>query len=91
MIFILGPMLVALFVAIASPELVAKTVRAEHSTEAFTWSASSLLAGVGIGLAAGGLLLEQFRSGATLATAAVSALLAALGARFVLGRLREEG
>lgn len=43
------------------------------------------------GLTSGGLLLEQFRSGATLATAAVSALLAALGARFVLGRLRGEG
>ena len=57
--------------------LMAKTVRAEHSTEAFTWAASALLAGVGIGLAAGGGLLEVFRSGA--------ALLAALGARLALG------
>ncbi len=69
--------------------LVAKTVRAEHSTEAFTWSASSLLAGVGIGLAAGGFLVEQFRSGAALAAAAGSALLAALGARFVPERRRK--
>ncbi len=39
--------------------LVAKSVRAEHATEGFTWSATALLAGVGIGLAAGGLLLER--------------------------------
>lgn len=39
--------------------LVAKTVRARYATEGFTWSATALLAGVGIGLAAGGLLLER--------------------------------
>jgi MFS family permease len=39
--------------------LVAKTVRTEYSTEGFTWSATALLAGVGIGLALGGLLLEH--------------------------------
>lgn len=39
--------------------LVTKTVRAQYATEGFTWSATALLAGVGIGLAAGGLLLER--------------------------------
>lgn len=39
--------------------LVAKTVRAEYATEGFTWSATALLAGVGLGLALGGLLLEH--------------------------------
>ena len=38
--------------------LVANMSRAEHTTEAFTWVTSALLAGVGIGLAAGGALLE---------------------------------
>jgi MFS family permease len=42
--------------------LVAKSVRAEYATEGFTWSATSLLAGVGIGLTCGGALLEFARS-----------------------------
>lgn len=65
--------------------LVARTARPEHSTEAFTWSTSALLAGIGIGLAAGGGLLEVFPSSAALAVAAGSALLAAAGARLALG------
>ena len=60
--------------------LIAKTARAEHSTEAFTWSASALLAGVGIGVAFGGVLLEHWHSPAALAAGAASALIAALGA-----------
>ena len=71
-------------VLIVQSMLVAKSVRAEHTAEAFTWSASALLAGVGIGLGAGGLLLETYRSNAPLAAAAVSALLAALLARLTL-------
>jgi MFS family permease len=57
--------------------LAAKIARAEHATEAFTWTTSALLAGVGIGLAAGGVLLEQLPSPAALAAAGVAALLAA--------------
>ena len=64
--------------------LVAKTARADHSTEAFTWSSSALLGGVGIGLAAGGGLLEMFPAVAAIAAAAAAALAAALGARLVL-------
>ena len=57
------------------------------STEAFTWSASALLSGVGIGLAAGGGLLEFFRSPAVLAAGAAAACSARV-ARLLLRRLR---
>jgi hypothetical protein len=58
--------------------LAARISRAEHATEAFTWVTSALLSGVGIGLAAGGALLEVFPSSAALAAGACTALLAAL-------------
>jgi len=64
--------------------LVAKTAQAEHSTEAFTWSATGLLAGVGLGLAAGGLLLEAGSSAAVLATATAAASVAAIVAHLFL-------
>lgn len=66
--------------------LVAKTARPEHSTEAFTWTTSALLGGVGIGLACGGALLERLPSSAPLAAGAAAALVAAAGARFLLRR-----
>jgi MFS family permease len=58
--------------------LVARISRAEHSTEAFTWSTTSLLAGVGLGLAGGGTLLEYFRSPAVFSAAAAFAVGAGL-------------
>jgi predicted MFS family arabinose efflux permease len=60
--------------------LVARIARPEHITEAFTWSASALLSGVGIGVATGGGMLEYFRSPAVLAAGAATALLAAAAA-----------
>jgi predicted MFS family arabinose efflux permease len=66
--------------------LAARIARAEHATEALTWTTSALLSGVGIGLAVGGALLERYSSQAALAAGAVAALLAAAGARFLLGR-----
>jgi len=63
--------------------LVAKTARPEEVTEAFTWSASALLCGVGIGVAAGGGLLEHFSSPAVLATGSAAALVAAAAAAFI--------
>jgi MFS family permease len=66
--------------------LVTKTARAEHSTEAFTWITSALLAGVGVGLAAGGVMLEHLSAPAALGAGAMAALAAAAGARFLLGR-----
>lgn len=66
--------------------LVAKAARPEHATEAFTWSATGLLAGVGCGLALGGQLLEFARSPAAFAGAAAASLLAgALARRLVRG------
>jgi MFS family permease len=66
--------------------LVTRTARAEHSTEAFTWTTSALLAGVGIGLAAGGVMLEHLSAPAALGAGAMAALVAAAGARFLLSR-----
>jgi hypothetical protein len=60
--------------------LVAKAARPEQMTEAFTWSASALLSGVGIGVASGGALLEFFASPIALGAGAGAALLAAAGA-----------
>jgi predicted MFS family arabinose efflux permease len=57
--------------------LVARIARPQYVTEAFTWSASALVAGVGIGMALGGGLLEYYRSDSALAAGALSALLAA--------------
>jgi MFS family permease len=64
--------------------LVAKTSRPEHSTEAFTWSTSALLSGVGLGVTAGGGLLEVFHSPTVLACAAGAAFLGALTAHLAL-------
>jgi predicted MFS family arabinose efflux permease len=66
--------------------LAARIARAEHATEAFTWTTSALLAGVGIGLAAGGALLEFCSARSALAAGAAAALLAAAGARLLLSR-----
>jgi MFS family permease len=56
--------------------LVAKSASPEHSTEAFTWSATGLLAGVGVGLAAGGWVVERWASPATFVAAAAAAVAA---------------
>lgn len=64
--------------------LVAKSSPPEQSTEAFTWSTSALLSGVGLGLSGGGLLLEVFDWRAPIAAAAAMSIAAALGARLGL-------
>lgn len=58
--------------------LVARHSRPEHSTEAFTWSSTGLLAGVGLGLTIGGALLEFARSPAVFAAAAGLSIAAGL-------------
>ncbi len=58
--------------------LVAGSSRPEHSTEAFTWSSTGLLAGVGLGLTLGGGLLEHSKSPAVFAAAAVLSVAAGL-------------
>lgn len=54
--------------------LVAKTASSQHATEAFTWSSTGLLCGVGFGIAAGGWLIERWSSNATFIAAAIAAL-----------------
>lgn len=63
--------------------LVAKTAKPQHVTEAFTWSTSGLLAGIGLGMAAGGALVEWGRSPAALCAAGAAALIAAAAARLM--------
>ena len=58
--------------------LVAKNSRPEHSTEAFTWSSTGLLAGVGLGLMLGGALLEVAKSPAVFTAAAALSVAAGL-------------
>ena len=58
--------------------LVARITRAEHATEAFTWSSTSLLVGVGAGIAGGGMLLERYTSPAVFLAAGIAAALACL-------------
>ena len=67
--------------------LVAKSARPEHSTEAFTWSSTGLLAGVGLGLTLGGALLEYAKSPAVFAAAALLSL-AAGGLALLLVKLK---
>lgn len=66
--------------------LVARIASPEHSTEAFTWSTSALLSGVGLGLAFGGGLLETLDSRSAFAAAALMALGASAGAAAGLRR-----
>ena len=64
--------------------LVAKNSLSEHSTEAFTWSSTGLLAGVGLGLTLGGALLEYAKSPVVFAAAAVLSLAAGVLALLLL-------
>lgn len=67
--------------------LVARTAPAQYATEAFTWSTSCLLTGVGLGLAAGGLILEQASSAAVFVAGGAAASGAAVLAYAFLRRL----
>jgi len=58
--------------------LVARITRPEHATEGFTWSSTSLLVGVGAGIAIGGMLLERYRSPSVFLAAGAAALLACM-------------
>jgi predicted MFS family arabinose efflux permease len=60
--------------------LVAKAALPEHATEAFTWSSTFLLAGIALGIATGGVLLESGNSRLVLGAASAAALAGAAGA-----------
>jgi len=64
--------------------LVARTAPAETSAEAFTWSATALLAGVGLGFALGGVVLETAGAAMVLLIAAAASLAASAGAHLCL-------
>jgi MFS family permease len=66
--------------------LVAKTAQPQHVTEAFTWSTSALLAGIGLGMAVGGALVEWGRSPAALCAGGAAALVAAAAAAVLARR-----
>ena len=57
--------------------LVSSNAPARYATEAFTWSTTCIVTGVGAGNALGGVLLERFTPAAVFATSAGAALLAA--------------
>jgi MFS family permease len=58
--------------------LVAKHAPARYATEAFTWSMTSIVTGIGAGMATGGLLLESRGPAAAFALGAASALACAV-------------
>lgn len=71
--------------------LISSYAPARYATEAFTWSSTCIVSGIGAGNAVGGVLLEQFNAAAVFGTSATVALLAAgcamlLGARPRLAR-----
>jgi MFS family permease len=53
--------------------LVARNASSRHLTEAFTWSSTGLLAGVGAGIAAGGWLIERWDSSAAFVAGMIAA------------------
>ncbi|HTQ77931.1 MAG TPA: MFS transporter [Burkholderiales bacterium] len=69
--------------------LVATTAPPEYSAEAFTWSATSLLAGISLGLSGGGMLLAGARSPTVFVVAALLALAAAALAATLLRAPRQ--
>jgi MFS family permease len=64
--------------------LVARIASPEHLTEAFTWSTTGLLAGVGIGMAAGGWFVELWGSTAAFGAGAIVAVSAGVLAAAML-------
>ena len=57
--------------------LISSYAPARYATEAFTWSATCIVSGIGVGNAIGGALLERFGASRVFAAAAASVLLAA--------------
>ncbi len=66
--------------------LVAKIASPQHSTEAFTWSSTGLLAGVSAGIALGGLILETAPAAVVFGASGAAAMTAAAIAIAVLHR-----
>lgn len=58
--------------------LVSRHAPHAYITEAFTWSSTAIITGVGVGMAAGGTLVERFGAKSAFLLATVGALVAAL-------------
>ncbi|MDQ2918193.1 MAG: MFS transporter [Pseudomonadota bacterium] len=63
--------------------LISSYAPARYATEAFTWSATFIVSGIGVGNVLGGVLLERFNPAAAFACSAAAAALAA-GCAFAL-------
>jgi predicted MFS family arabinose efflux permease len=57
--------------------LVSSYAPSRYATEAFTWSATCIISGIGAGNALGGVLLERFDPAVAFGASACAALLAA--------------
>lgn len=58
--------------------LVARLAKPQHSTEAFTWSSTGLLAGVSAGIAIGGLILDAAPASSVFVAAGLASMTAAI-------------
>ena len=58
--------------------LVSRHAPRDYITEAFTWSSTAIVTGIGAGMTAGGALVERFGAKSAFALAAASALVAAM-------------
>jgi len=70
--------------------LLARIARPHQATEAFTWSSTSLLSGVSLGIVAGGAILELWPSSVVFFCAGICALLACGCATLMVGRTQPQ-
>jgi predicted MFS family arabinose efflux permease len=68
--------------------LVSRYAPANSTTEAFTWSSTAIVTGVGAGMSAGGALVERFGANGAFGLAAAAAL---TGAVLALSLRRADG
>ena len=68
--------------------LVSSYAPARYATEAFTWSATCVVSGIGAGNALGGLLLERYGAAFVFGASGFAALLSATCAFALSQRLR---
>jgi predicted MFS family arabinose efflux permease len=87
--FVAGLLIAPAMTAVAT--IVSMRAPAKHATEAFTWSSTAIVTGIGAGMAAGGWLIERFGPPAAFVMAAASAIIAGLLALRVSGQARRSG
>ena len=70
--------------------LISRHAPAEYATEAFTWSSTAIVMGIGAGMAVGGMLIEHVGAWAAFALAACAALMAAALALRIAAAVRAQ-